>query len=169
MVSSASSITAHCLGVRALASSRPMCSCRTNQTEESVNSSYLCCSVTVAALYPLYHLELRKLAQLLSSIEDQLGALWRRRRTHRHMSTVKGTFRRSGGLWSGRWVQEVKWEQAAANTRNEFEEWTAKESNYSRYAKLCFLIMWTWVKTNWKIYFACVTLSPVHCAAKIKF
>lgn len=28
IVSSASSITAHCLGVRALASSRPMCSCR---------------------------------------------------------------------------------------------------------------------------------------------
>lgn len=36
IVSSASSITAHCLGLKALASSRPMCSCETDQTKESV-------------------------------------------------------------------------------------------------------------------------------------
>lgn len=35
IVSSASSMTAHCLGVRALASSLPMCSCRTDQTKDT--------------------------------------------------------------------------------------------------------------------------------------
>ena len=45
IVSSASSMTAHCLGVRALASSLPMCSCRTDQTKDTTPQLQLvkCC------------------------------------------------------------------------------------------------------------------------------
>lgn len=69
IVSSANSITAHCLGVKALASSRPMCSCRTDWSEESVPAAvftqkkscfYLICfAVNGVAAFCRHHLELR--------------------------------------------------------------------------------------------------------------
>lgn len=82
IVSSASSITAHCLGVRAFASSRPMCSCRMDRKKESVHTTvtakiYTFVRYVVAAFY-FHHLEFGQLAQLLGSVEDHLGALSRR-------------------------------------------------------------------------------------------
>lgn len=80
MVSRASSITAHCLGVRALASSRTMCSYNPNPTSQFMLLLFFFCDNISSVKHlngvkALTDLQLGQLPELFGSIKDELCSL----------------------------------------------------------------------------------------------